>query len=103
MLHTETDCQIWTCYEYDPPSKTKNYLSIIAVIITIISLLALILFIAFKLRLKPAPLERSQVLPQTTEQNRNSYFSLASSSSKEDLDLRTQIIRPRTRGPINHQ
>ena len=106
----ETDCKIWSCYKYDPPGKTKNYLTIIAVIITILALLALVLLTVFKLILmnatETASLERFQIEPQTTVQNRNSYFSLDSSSSEdfddENPDSRTPIIRPQRRGPINH-
>ena len=109
----ETNCKLWSCYEYNPSGKTKNHLTEIAITVALLSILVLFLCLSFKIKSNGASLnediERQQNMQLTTLQNANSYFALNSSSSEEyefddeNLELRTPIIRPRTQHPFTEQ
>ena len=102
----ETDCQLWACYEHNPPPMT---LTIVVIFVALLSFIALVLLALFKIKSNPrrenASLNQDQIGSQTTIQNRNCYFSIDTSSSEdfdnENVDARTPILRPpRRRGPI---
>lgn len=116
ILEETDNCQIWTCYKYNPSDKKENYLTIVAIGAAVLSLLSLSLLVALKSRRncrpESQPVDQSQESPEVVQdtaiENINCYFSIDSSSSSEyfednNLDLQTPIIRPRLRGPNVHQ
>ena len=105
------DCQIWSCYKHTPSGKNGNYLTIVAIALGILALLCMVILTTIGIRIVcrsgRQPIAQSQEGPESRSQNaiqnRNSYFSINSSSSEnfdvENLELeeRRPIIRPRLR------
>ena len=116
MILEQTECPMWSCYKYIPSGQKEINLTIIGIIAAFLSFVALVLMMVLRLKktrvrseseLESISLQNVQESPQITSQtvipNRNSYFTLVSSSSDdyedENIDERTPIIR-RLRGPI---
>ena len=110
ILEETDDCQIWTCYKYNPSDRKENYVTIVAIGAGVLTLFCLLLFVALKskrnCRPRSQPVDQSQesseVVQDTAIENTN-YFSIASSSSEyfeeDNLNLQSPIIRPKLRGP----
>ena len=101
----QTDCQVWTCYKHSSSGKNGNYLIFVAIAFGIIALLLAIIGLWIVCRSNRQAVTQSQEnlegISQNAIHNRNSYFSIDSSSSEnfgeENLDEQTPIIRPKFR------
>ena len=83
----QTDCQVWSCYKHNPSGKNGNYIIIVATAFGILALLFLVALTIIGIRIvcrserQPQSQESPEELSQNGIQNRNSYFSIGSSSS----------------------
>ena len=106
----QTDCQVWTCYKHNSSGKNGNYTIIVAIAFGILALLFLVALTIIGIRIvcrserQPQSQESPEELSQNGIQNRNSYFSIGSSSSEnfeeENMEERTPIIRPKFRSNV---
>ena len=93
-----------------PSGKTGYYITFVAIGFGIIALLFLIALTIIGIRIvcrserQPQSQENPEELSENGIQNRNSYFSIGSSSSEnfeeENIEERTPIIRPKFRSNV---